>query len=621
MSFLSFLENMELDIREAIEDYWAHTSTRTDIKSAISDEFISNLAKYSIEAKSELRDLLRKSENWNEDLQALVLHGKAPAEIDSYTVRTCASDLLRPAHEELSLKNAFNSCVELFKFCVDLGETTMVNMEEMALNYEQMNNFSKLKSIAPKAAIPGKKLSRCMRELCIALGIADTTAGSEFEKSFAKFADLVSVQEKDITLYVSINPAHFLTMSNPKGDLRGSTLTSCHSLNSTEYEYNNGCTGYALDDVSMIAFTAADDSQPETLNNRKTTRQIYAYRPYNGVLLQSRMYNTSGGTYGQQALSKIYRTMIEDEIAKLEGFESKWMTGKATAKMYEDLVKANHGFGGYPDWTFPDFDARVSVRKDLRDIFEHDDDERCEHRLYIGEAGLCIVCGDTTSFGLYCSDDCKGGGRVCDDCRELVDNSELYTAYDEHGDEVHVCDDCLSENYVYCEYCDSYHHMNDMITVYTDTSYGLQEEDMCSSCAEGSAIQCDLCNTWWASECIEHVEGWDVCPDCFETSCAICCECERPVFTNNAFEATDSCGDTVYVCSDCSHDYVECPKQDTGYVHRSSCELGDFNECASCPKYLAMHPDEAEDENEDEAESEDGNEDETVKDEIVKEVA
>lgn len=72
-------------------------------------------------------------------------------------------------------------------------------------------------------------------------------------------------------------------MSNPKGDHRGTTLTSCHSFNSTEYEYNNGCTGYARDKVSFIAFTVADPADKETLNNRKTTRQVFAYKPGNGA--------------------------------------------------------------------------------------------------------------------------------------------------------------------------------------------------------------------------------------------------------------------------------------------------------------------------------------------------
>ena len=42
-------------------------------------------------------------------------------------------------------------------------------------------------------------------------------------------------------------------------------------------------------------FTVADPADKETLNNRKTTRQVFAYKPGNGLLLQSRMYNTSGG--------------------------------------------------------------------------------------------------------------------------------------------------------------------------------------------------------------------------------------------------------------------------------------------------------------------------------------
>lgn len=99
----------------------------------------------------------------------------------------------------------------------------------------------------------------------------------------------LSAKQIGLKLFVSVNPAHFITMSNPKRDSRGATLTSCHSFNSTEYDYNNGCTGYARDETSFIVFTVADPTDPETLNNRKTTRQVFAYRPGSGLLLQSRM--------------------------------------------------------------------------------------------------------------------------------------------------------------------------------------------------------------------------------------------------------------------------------------------------------------------------------------------
>ena len=43
-------------------------------------------------------------------------------------------------------------------------------------------------------------------------------------------------------------------------------------------------------------------------------RQMFAYKVNNGLLLQSRLYNTSGGTYGAQKESKLYRDLVQREI-------------------------------------------------------------------------------------------------------------------------------------------------------------------------------------------------------------------------------------------------------------------------------------------------------------------
>ena len=150
-------------------------------------------------------------------------------------------------------------------------------------------------------------------------GVADNSAGSQFQRLFAQFADELSTRKIDFKLFMSINPAHFVTMSNPKNDRRGTMLTSCHSFNSTAYEYNNGCSGYARDGVTFIVFTVADPEVAETLNNRKTSRQLFMYKPYNGLLLQSRLYNTHGGTRGEQEESKLYRDLVQRELSELEG--------------------------------------------------------------------------------------------------------------------------------------------------------------------------------------------------------------------------------------------------------------------------------------------------------------
>ena len=205
-------------------------------------------------------------------------------------------------------------------------------------------------------------------------------------------------------------------MSNPKGDHRGTTLTSCHSFNSTEYEYNNGCTGYARDKVSFIAFTVADPADKETLNNRKTTRQVFAYKPGNGLLLQSRMYNTSGGVYGASEDSKLYRDLIQREISMLENVPNLWKTYPTVGEK-SFCVERGDGFGGYPDWEYENFDGKVSIRAD------HEEDFRS---LVVGSYGLCVSCGCETSYGVYC-EDCKDGrgGNYCECCEEYVDEEVI----------------------------------------------------------------------------------------------------------------------------------------------------------------------------------------------------
>ena len=234
-------------------------------------------------------------------------------------------------------------------------------------------------------------------------------------------------------------------MSNPNNDKRGCTLTSCHSFNSTEYQYNNDCSGYARDNYTFIVFTVVEPSNAETLNNRKNMRQIFCYKPGNGVLLQSRLYNDAGGTNREQAASKIYRDLIQREFSELEEQPNLWRTFKYYGNN-EIALRSGHDFGGYEDWTYPDFCAKVSIRAYHENNYE-------EFR--IGTSGICIRCGEVTRYDLYCKE-CEG--QVCDCCGARCDDDHLHyvddvkTVYDEHGIERTVCPSCI-DNYRECEDC------------------------------------------------------------------------------------------------------------------------------------------------------------------------
>jgi len=385
MNITEKIELTKKNIRQAINDYWKHTSFNSELARYISNDFINNLAADSVRAKEPLRNMLRKSPLWNEELDALIIDANSTHNPDSQKILDLSFDIMKNKLENSTHQEKENILDAVSYFSTPIPEKKAKYLET-------------LKAIAPNAYAPGKKPSRIFKSLCDALGVTDNTANSDFQRLFAQIADELSAKQLHYKLYVSINPAHFLTMSNPKEDERGSCLTSCHSFNSTEYEYNNGCTGYARDSVTMIAFTVSDDSNPETLNNRKTTRQLFMYEPGNGVLLQSRMYNTSGGTYGAQAESKVYRSLIQQQIAFCENAIDYWYTFRYYNNKHNVQLDTGYAFNGYPDWQYNNFNAMVSIRKDHTENF---------HNFLIGTKGLCIACGYPTGVddGLFC-DEC-----------------------------------------------------------------------------------------------------------------------------------------------------------------------------------------------------------------------
>jgi hypothetical protein len=507
MEMQDIIRQAEENIRQAVRDYGAHTR-QTDVLEDISETFIETLARDSSYAKQGLRELFSKSPVWHPELDALIINGTRTHDPDYDRIYFLANQILAPAklaaRDDQARMDLIMSAIDFFSY-----------PDKVAV---QERGIKAISTLAPKAYRPGKKLSRVFKALCVALGVADETAGSQFQHDYAQFADELSSRKIGFKLFVSINPAHFLTMSNPKADRRGDCLTSCHSLNSTEYEYNNGCSGYARDEVSFIVFTVADPDDEETLNNRKTTRQVFAYKPGNGILLQSRMYNTSGGTYGQAEDSQLYRDLIQREISELEGQPNLWRTWDSTDDAVRYWVTEGYGFGGYADWTYNNFGGKICIR---RDHLEGDEPIDCEP-LEVGTYGLCVSCAEETDDGVYC-DDCKPSkyDAYCDDCESGVEDADddLYTVYDSSGHERQVCYSCREDGYTRCDHCDEYH----------------------------------------ANSVMERVDGRDVCPDCLEEYYDTCSDCGGYCHNDDMHRVIDKYGDEVWVCDDCFRRYyVEC---------------------------------------------------------------
>ena len=542
MDIEKVIAQSEENIRQALADYAAHTS-QTDVLDDVSDKFIHRLAEDNAYAKKELRELFSQSPVYDSKLDALVINGTRTHDPDPDRIIVLARDILQPA---------YGSTVNGAYVSADLGWDIGEFFAHPADDGRRAVGIEAIQRYAPKAYKEGRKPSRVFKQLCQALGIADETAGSRFQRLYAQFADELTTRKIGFKLFVSLNPAHFITMSNPKQDERGSTLTSCHSFNSTEYEWNNGCTGYARDKWTFIVFTVDDPSVPETLNNRKTTRQIFAYKPGNGLLLQSRMYNTSGGVYGAAEDSKLYRDLVQREISALENVPNLWKTRLCldeNGHAYNDCVSAGVGFGGYRDWTYREFDAHISIRADHVEDYEP---------LSIGTWGICVVCAEENRDGVYCGDCESGCARetyTCDECGDSFDDEDdLYTVRNSRGAEILVCEECRDRYYTQCEECGEWFPNDDMVR----TANG---DCVCQDCLQEYYSECAECREYEkdGDMCYvinghgEEVKVCESCRDRYYTCCDVCGEYH---FDDNMTAACNVNG-SVQVCPGCLSEHFE----------------------------------------------------------------
>ena len=93
------IEMTRKNIETALDDYFRHANSDYD-RYDISDTFVSRLATTSVEAKENLRNMLRKSPAWNEELDALVINGNRTHEPDEERIWDLGLKILTPAMME-----------------------------------------------------------------------------------------------------------------------------------------------------------------------------------------------------------------------------------------------------------------------------------------------------------------------------------------------------------------------------------------------------------------------------------------------------------------------------------------------------------------------------------------
>ena len=413
------VKEVENIIRKAFVDYYAKVdyANRGD---ELSSAAVKRIAKDSFSAKENLRNMLRKHPCWNEEKDCIIVEKTINA--------TVSCERLGKLWAEFFGLSVSYSHLLMRCYITNYGITPELN--------------KKLKEFFPTIYKEGKKKSRVLLAYCKKKGYDKEP---NFDKWFASISNEINVFPQKIKIILSINAAHFLTMSNPKEDIRGDMLTSCHSLNTT-YNYKNGCVGYARDNISMIAFTVNDIDNEESWNNRKTARQMFMYQPNSGILLQSRMYNANGGTTGQQAESEGFRHTVEEIISECENTSNDW-----ESKPYEEsnsdgiIFSKRLGFMGYPDWQHTEFSPYLSIRK------EHSE----EKSFLIGKKGICFNCGEETVYDNLCSKCASKKTFICEECHTEVPFEDTYEAI-QNGERIRICEHCATSFYDFCANCGYY---------------------------------------------------------------------------------------------------------------------------------------------------------------------
>lgn len=221
----------------------------------------------------------------------------------------------------------------------------------------------------------GMKTSRAFNRMC---GFYGVDKSPEYNKLFARYADMVSGLKRKLKFFISVNPIDYLTMSF------GVNWASCHTIdrenrrhmeNSYSGMYCAGTVSYMLDSTSIITFV--HDHVPTNWEDGKIYRCMFHYG--NDILVQGRIYPQ--GNDGNTDLYKVFRNYVQDELTPLIGItDTTW-----TKKMSGDVAGNVSSCGlHYRDYT--QFDScNVSYPRERSSAKDN--------VIAIGHTGICPYCG------------------------------------------------------------------------------------------------------------------------------------------------------------------------------------------------------------------------------------
>ena len=435
------------------------------------------------EQKSELRNILSKSQYWDEEMDAIVVKNKTimrSIDKDGWnTFRKWVNHKIKEIYHQNIYDggremDAWSGITCLVSNSIEEGKNTidLEYLKSLDEGYEEgcyHTYIRRANDIAPLA--DGQKWSRYIHKFCKALHLDNIVEMREdiyhdsntgelrvrtknygYNYYIALLGDSINpLENNDMTFVLSLNLIDYLTMSF------GNNWSSCHTIDKENYRetshgyegaYSSGTMSYALDKTTMIAYFVDEKNVSHADRNRhhhygsdvpyylrdKLHREVVSYGEEK--LYFARVY-PDGRDGGEIGLASQMREFIQQIFAECLNVPNMWKTRKGTS-ICSYYVKGNEdGYTCYADW-LNQGDSFVS-------FLCKSDGTVNEVPMCIGALPICPVCGNEHDWyeNITCKDCFGFYDGHCDLCGEGYCEEDGDTIYID--DAVFCCSDCARE--------------------------------------------------------------------------------------------------------------------------------------------------------------------------------
>lgn len=374
-----------MEIKKALEEYAkaSHNQKFKNEVNRIGDYGLKALLDSALTHKAEIIDILRKSPKWREDKLAVIDEISIPRNFD---------------------KVKFDNLIEEFiDYIMDSGIRNKYDIPLRnilrGISGKFLTDTLLVKNCLSDIYHEGEKPSRLLMKFCKELG-----ANKEdwFDKWYARISDMLSKRHIKRIVYLSVNPAHILTMSNPK-HVENRSLVSCQSLDNTDYCYRAGNSGLATDSSTMILFTVKEEKDEYT---NKKDRKLYHFDGIN--LLANRLYTSLGGIEGHSDLNDYFNDWVIHILSQSMGIGENWLERDSEE---QNSFFPSSDYYGYTDYNYPDDNEIHLFSAQIENPHKEGGTET-------GSTSICLNCGRHINKGILCST--CAGTFTCFECnREL----------------------------------------------------------------------------------------------------------------------------------------------------------------------------------------------------------